>query len=371
MLCFGISPNFIIFGTLKKIHMKKLYFIALSLFTGLTISNAQVVLTQGNHAPMAGDTYDMYQIDSTGVTPGASGTSAVWNFTATPSRTTIPLTNSCSASTNTMYPAGAVARATGTAAANYYTSTGTALNFWGGNIKISFVNADYVFSTPAVHALYSMVYNTTTTSTFVGSVSSGTASGTISNGTSTVIADGQGTLNLPNRSFSNALRVSTYTGFNFNVPSFGANGSVKQQVWDYYSSLSNFPSTKLVPLFTILTTTIDLTTPFPNNQTSTLVLLNKDYEYVAVTDYTSEVKELNLFPNPANDNFNLIFVNENAANVNVEITNAIGQIVKKENIPSTKGVVSHSFNVAELNSGIYFVKVNVGDKSSIKKLTIQ
>lgn len=370
MLCFGISPNFIIFGTLKKIHMKKLYFIALSLFAGLTISNAQV-LDQTNHAPSVGDMYEVFQVDSSIVNPGASGTGAVWTFTtAEYTRTNVPLTYSCSASSNTMYPGGAVARSSG-ASANYYTSTSTALNFWGGNFQALSFSVDYYFSSPAIHAAYSMAYNTTTNSAFTGSLQTGSNSGSISGGTSTVTVDGSGTLNLPTRSFSNVLRVNTYTGFNFNIPAFFANGSVKQQTWDYYSMLTEYPSTKTQPLFSILVTTISVTSPTNVTQTSTLVLINKDYQYVGITENSKEVAELNLFPNPANENFNLIFVNENATNVNVEITNAIGQTVKKENLPSSKGVVNHSFNVSDLKAGIYFVKVNVGDKSSIRKLTIQ
>lgn len=352
--------------------MKKLYFIALSFFAGFTITNAQI-LTQANHAPAVGDMYEMYQIDSTGVAPGASGASAIWNFTATPTRTTILVTNSCSASTNTMYPVGAVARTTGTAAANYYTSSGTALNFWGGHVEVSFVNADYVFSTPATHAAYSMIYNTSAISSFTGSITSGTNNGTISNGTSTVVADGQGTLNLPNRSFANALRVKTYTGFDFSLPLgfFTAVGDVKQQTWDYYTSLTEFPSSKVNPLYTILASTITVTSPTNIVQTSTLVMLNRDYEYVGITENSSEVAELNLFPNPASNNFNLVFVNEKSEQVSVEITNALGQLVKKENLANTKGLVNQNVNIVGMEAGVYFVKVNVGARSSIKKLTIQ
>jgi hypothetical protein len=355
--------------------MKKLYFIALSFFAGLTLTNAQVVLTQTNHAPTAGDMYEMYQIDSTGISPGASGTSAVWNFTATPTRTTIMVTNSCSASTNTMYPVGSVARATGTSSANYYTSTGTALNFWGGHVQVSVVNADYVFNTPATHAVYAMIYNTSAISSFTGAITSGTNNGTISNGTSTVIADGQGTLNLPNRSFANVLRVNTYTGFDFNLPlSFPfppATGDIKQQTWDYYTSLTEFPSSKINPLYSIIASTITVTSPTNIVQTSTVVMLNRDYEYVGITENSSEVTELNLFPNPANSHFNLIFVNEKAEQVSVEITNALGQNVKKVSLENTKGVVNHNVDITNIEAGVYFVKVNVGSRSSIKKLTIQ
>lgn len=351
--------------------MKKLYFTLLSFFAGLTLTNAQV-LTQANHAPLAGDAYVMYQQDSLAVTPGASGSSAVWNFTSS-TRTTIAVTNSCSASTSTLYPVGAIARATGTAAANYYTSSSSQLNFWGGRFTALSQNVDYAFTSGAVHAAYSMMYNTTATSTFVGSVSSGTNNGTISNGTSTVTVDGQGTLNLPNRSFANAIRVNTYTGFDFSLPLgfVTAVGNIKQQSYDYYTSLANFPSTKLNPLFSIVSNTITVTAPVATVIASSAVFLNRDYEYVSITENSSEVAELNMFPNPADNNFNLIFVNENAADVTVEISNAIGQVVQKENYTGAKGVSAQNVDVAKLQSGVYFVKINVGNKTSVKKLTIQ
>ena len=354
--------------------MKKLYFIVLSFFAGSTLTNAQV-LTQTNHAPAVGDMYDMYQIDSTLVTPGASGTSAVWNFTASPTRTTILANTTCttgaSVSSGSMYPSTSVAKSTGTANTNFYTSTSTQLEFWGGHVKVWVVDADYVFTTSAIHASYSMMYNTTATSTFVGTLKSGTNNGTISGGTSTVIADGQGTLNLPNRSFSNALRVYTYTGFNFSVPTLFATGSVKLETWDYYSSLTNYPSTKIQPLFTIAASTIAVTSPTNVVQTATIVSINKNYEYVGISENSSEVSELNLFPNPASGNVNLVFVNANAEVVTVEISNALGQLVRKENLANTKGLVNQTVDITNIETGVYFVKVNVGTKSSVKKLTIQ
>lgn len=351
--------------------MKKLYFIVFLFISGITFLNAQI-LTQTNHAPVAGDSYVMYQQDSLAVSPGASGTSAVWNFTSS-TRTTIAVTNSCSASTSTLYPVGAIARTTGTAAANYYTSSASQLDFWGGRFTVLSQNVDYAFSSGAIQASYPMVYNTTATSTFVGSVSSGTNNGTISNGTSTVTVDGQGNLNLPNRSFSNVLRVSIYTGFNFSLP-FGfltATGNIKQQTWDYYSSLTNYPSTKLSPLFSIISNTITVTAPVSSVIATTNVYLNRDYEYVGIAENAAEVAELNVFPNPADNNLNLIFVNENASDVKVEVFNTIGQIVQTEIYTGSKGVSAQNVDVTKLEAGVYFVKVNVGNKSSVKKLTIQ
>jgi hypothetical protein len=349
--------------------MKKFYLTLLSFFSGALFINAQV-LTQSNHAPVAGDVYYMWQQDSTSVSPGAAGPSVTWNFTSS-TRTTIVVSNSCSASTSTLYPVGAVARATGTSAANYYTSNSSQLNFWGGRFTALSQNIDYAFSPGAIHASYPMVYGTTATSTFVGSVSSGTTTGTISNGTSTVVVDGQGNLNLPTRSFAGAIRVNIYTGFNFSIPSFFAAGNVKQQSWDYYSSLTNWPSTKANPLFSIVSSTITVTAPVSTVITSSAVYLNKDYQYVGITENTSEVAELNIFPNPAINNVSLVFVNPNAENVSVEITNSLGQLVRKETIANTKGLVNQNMDITGIGAGIYSVKVNVGSKSSVRKLTIQ
>jgi hypothetical protein len=354
----------------KNTHMKKLYFLVLSFFAGLTLTNAQI-LTQSNHAPTSGDMYDMLQLDSTSITPGPSGSSVTWNFTA-PTRTNIILasttcTTGSSISSGSLYPVGSVAKTTGTATTNFYTSTGTQLNFWGGNIKIATISANYYFNTPAIHASYPMSYNTTTTSVFTGSAVSTLGSGGITGGTSTVIVDGLGTLNLPSRSVANVLRVKTTTSFNFAVSI--VTGNVVQESYDYYTNLTNFPSTKVSPLYSIVTSTI--ASSIAATQTSTLVFINKDYQYVGLSENSNEVAELNLFPNPATNNFNLVFVNENAQQVTVEITNALGQLVRKENLANTKGLVNQSVNIAGIEAGVYFVKVNVGAKSSVKKLTIQ
>ncbi|HWY09737.1 MAG TPA: T9SS type A sorting domain-containing protein [Bacteroidia bacterium] len=352
--------------------MKKLYFSFLLIFGGLSVCNAQL-LTQANHAPVVGDMYQTIQIDSTGISPGASGPSAVWTFT-TPTTRTISVINSyttvASVPSGSLYPSASVAMTNNTTRA-FLSSTATQLNFWGGNFTALSQSVDYYFSSPAKYAVYPMAYTNSATAAFTGSLQSGTNNGTISNGTSTVIADAAGTLNLPMRSFSNVMRVNTYIGFDFSVPAFLATGNVKEQSWDYYPTLSDYPSTKLFPLFRIITTTITVSTPTNIVQTSTLVLLNKDYQYVGIKESVKEIASLNIFPNPAKNNFTLSFVNENADPVSYELTNTLGQSIKKENLGNEKGLVNYNINITDIQAGIYFVKVNAGLKSSTKKLTIQ
>ncbi|MBP7810407.1 MAG: T9SS type A sorting domain-containing protein [Bacteroidia bacterium] len=354
--------------------MKKLYFTVLSFFASLTLVNSQVLLQQSNHAPVSGDMYQVIQIDSTGINPGASGSSAVWTFT-TPNTRTLAVTNNyttvASVASGSLYPSATVVE-TNNNTKNFYSSSSSVFNFWGGNFTALTQSVDYYFSTPAIYMVYPMAYGTSTSSpAFSGSLKSGANNGTISNGNSNIAADGMGTLNLPGRSFPNALRVKTYTYFDYSIPAFFATGNIEQFTWDYYTQLANYPSTKLFPLFRIITSTITVSTPTNVVQTSTIVLLNKDYQYVGINENSSEVSELNLFPNPATNNFSLVFVNENAQQVTVEISNALGQLVRKENLENTKGLVNQSVNIEGIEAGVYFVKVNVGAKSSVKKLTIQ
>ncbi|MBK8368566.1 MAG: hypothetical protein IPL10_14460 [Bacteroidetes bacterium] len=53
-------------------------------------ANAQ--LTQANHAPTVGFNYDLFQCDTTGVTGGATGAAATWNFTSL-NTTTVAVAN--------------------------------------------------------------------------------------------------------------------------------------------------------------------------------------------------------------------------------------------------------------------------------------
>jgi endonuclease I len=84
---------------------------------------------------------------------------------------------------------------------------------------------------------------------------------------------------------------------------------------------------------------------------------------------TNEIKVItntnfNLYPNPSNGNFDIIFGNSNE-NYSVEIYSLIGQkVFEKENVNSTVSV----FN---LQKGIYLIKVTKGTESITKKMIIR
>jgi hypothetical protein len=86
----------------------------------------------------------------------------------------------------------------------------------------------------------------------------------------------------------------------------------------------------------------------------------------------NSVNGFNIFlhPNPAKDAFYLSFKETNAASTQLTILTVDGRVVYTENLGSVKEI-SKEFNISNLAKGIYFVKINLGEASSFKKLVVQ
>ncbi len=77
------------------------------------------------------------------------------------------------------------------------------------------------------------------------------------------------------------------------------------------------------------------------------------------------------YPNPFNPVTNISFSIPEAANVNLYVYNAIGQQIKLFNLGyKNAGKHSVSFDGSELNSGIYFYKIEAGNNSMIRKMVL-
>lgn len=86
-----------------------------------------------------------------------------------------------------------------------------------------------------------------------------------------------------------------------------------------------------------------------------------------------DATEVTMFPNPVVGDLNLIFSNNEYQNVKAEIYNLNGQLIKElMNEDLSSGSHDRSFNVAgELQTGMYLVKMNMGDQQYFKKIMVQ
>jgi len=83
------------------------------------------------------------------------------------------------------------------------------------------------------------------------------------------------------------------------------------------------------------------------------------------------ISGIHLFPNPAKDNFTVIFSLDNTKNVAIQITNSVGQIVySKDHGPLGAGNYEYKINTHELATGIYQLHVKTNDGAVTRKVSI-
>ena len=86
-------------------------------------------------------------------------------------------------------------------------------------------------------------------------------------------------------------------------------------------------------------------------------------------DYNNNIN-LNIYPNPINENAFVSFNSPKAEKVSVEVINSIGQVVFTENLGVINGKQQVLLDASNLQSGIYFVKINMDNKNFTKKINI-
>lgn len=341
--------------------MKKIY----SLFAAAVCVgsiNAQT-LTQSNHAPVVGDSYQTINCSSVGINPGGTGAGQTWNYstmallTSTTTNNAVTVASTGSASS---YPSASVAVQSGTAGSAFYSASASNLTYWGGNIIVGGQAITMSYTTPATHAVYPMNLGSTANGNVAGTLNSIAGPGTFS-GTNTVTATGTGTIMLPGgNNFPNTLKVTTIKAMTFTI-SFGS-GTYTQTVTDFYIPSQKYP---------ILTISNEYINSLAGPTTETVVLINSNYVLGMKESASEHLNNVIVYPNPAKDNINLNFTNENADNASYELVNVLGQTVRSQNIPVVKGETLYNVNLAGIENGIYFIKLNVGAKRSVTKITVQ
>ncbi len=331
--------------------MKRIYALSLFTFFGLAL-NAQT-LTEANHSPLAGDLFTNVQCDSTGVTPGASGTGITWNFSSVIAHTAI-VNNFTAAPTSTInpYPVPGIAVASSINNISYYTSSPAFLKYWGGNIIAGPVGGNLIFSMPAISAVYPMSINSTSSSVTGGTINVSTPlslNGTFT-GNSGVLADATGTIILPFGTFNNVIRVVTTQTIIFTTAL--ANGTITQMNYDYYST------TVKPALFTISTSTLNVPTfGAPSTQT---VVTRFVPSTVGINETGKLINDLQVYPNPSTTNVNFVTKHEEAKSIMVyDVT---GNLIVAQDFNEGK----LKLDVSNFSTGLYIYNIIGSENKSLK-----
>lgn len=342
--------------------MKKIYSCMLAMSAVLT-ANAQT-LTQTSNSQANGDMFSTYQCDSLNIVPGAAGAGAVWNFSTLVPHLSLVSNYTTVTSAAANYPSGALVTAASLSDQSYHLSTPADLKYYGGNFKVQAVLGTFIYSQPAIAAVYPMSLNTTSTAAIAGTINVTSpipTNGTFT-GNSVVLADGSGTLTLPGPlgTFTNVLRVVSSQTINFTTSS-SVSGVITRTNYDYYT-----PSVK-APLLSIATHSFTSSIP-GSASTQTIVNVNKDYNNVAtgINRQEAAAAEVQVYPNPASSQVHFAVSGKGAKEVHIfDIT---GKLLESKAL--TNGTLK--LDVSDYNKGVYLYRILSTDGETVKtgKLTV-
>ena len=101
----------------------------------------------------------------------------------------------------------------------------------------------------------------------------------------------------------------------------------------------------------------------------TVKITVKNQPTVGIMDSSSLENSLELYPNPAKEEFLLKFNNVELSNFTVSIINMLGKVVYSEAFEK-KLIYSKTFSTNPFNTGIYFVVITTENVSVAKKITV-
>lgn len=90
-----------------------------------------------------------------------------------------------------------------------------------------------------------------------------------------------------------------------------------------------------------------------------------------VFDDETGLKNLNLFPNPTNENFNMQFTSEKSDHFELSITDSKGARVYEKSLKNFKGEFNEDFDLSKYDAGIYFFNLVSGKQNLSKKIVVQ
>lgn len=89
-----------------------------------------------------------------------------------------------------------------------------------------------------------------------------------------------------------------------------------------------------------------------------------------IEEQNSAITDFSVYPNPATDRIVLNLSLERTKNAVVQLTDAMGKEVIKDEFLTTGGKVSRSYNLSDLNEGIYFITIQTENSTQTQKIIL-
>lgn len=311
-------------------------------------SFGQPILTNSNCNPVIGDQFTHNLTNY--VSPGSAGANQTWNLSAMSATATNSASFVTVASTPLpSFPNANMSFKSGTSYQYYKTSTTALQNCNGissGSIVIQYTNLEDQLHFP-------FNYGNTYSDTWQGSYTI-LSTNFIRKGTTTVTADGYGTLTTPAGTFTNVMRVHLYTVYKDSIVSNGFEFNRIDEEYRWYAPNSHYHVASVY------------TSTNSSNPNTTSGSYMDNFVNVGLLENQNKLSIVNLFPTPASDVLNISFPEGISGNVDVSVYNVQGQQLKKQ-VCNTLSTDNQSINVSDLPGGLYFLQLKADGMVSCSK----
>jgi hypothetical protein len=84
----------------------------------------------------------------------------------------------------------------------------------------------------------------------------------------------------------------------------------------------------------------------------------------------SQIKNLDVYPNPSRDIFNIRFVSEKIQDLSIRVINIMGELVYEEKANQFIGEYTKQIDLVDSSKGIYFIEIVTTDGIVNKKIIL-
>jgi len=331
---------------MKKIYQNIIVFICALSFTAV----AQPTLTSSGCNPQLYDAFVYNRTSS--ISPGSAGANQVWNLSAmSPTAINASSVIALASTPNPTVPNANLCVNVGTLYWYHATNAGALQNCSG--IASSSIHISYTDPEDILH--YPFTFNNTFTDTWAGSYQIFSTPMNLT-GTTSVLADGHGTVITPHSTYTNALRVHITTTV---LETPGSTTFTATRYRDEYRWYSPGVRYHVAAVFT--------TTNSTNSDPIGGMFING--HTMGVEDNTTWENTLSIFPIPASDKIQLNFTDHIPQTIEVVLYSSTGQKLKELTL-YPKNEKNTELTISDLPNGIYFINLKSEHGTASKKIVV-
>jgi hypothetical protein len=330
----------------KKLLPMMLLFVSSAAIAQPTITNTS--------NPQHGNSFTYYTCDSVG--PGAAGANVNWNFTNLNSTSNLSMTfRNCPWAECDTFTGSNLTAAPDATNGGYYIATSNKFA-WNGEHVMGGPKFKYTDERDIRRYPFTMgdTYTDTHLSTFASVGYPWQRRGSV-----TVTADAYGTLQLPNYTHTNVLRLHYVDSMADSALTFSMESNYIRDVYEWW-----VPGQKEyllhVELLTLLPSLIN-----PNSMTIPTIIYTN--QFPASVNEIANNGDIKIYPVPAHDNVTIEMANGNIQSV--EMTDIVGKRVVSVN--GVKGQLIYQINTSGIGAGIYLIRINSDNGIMTRKIEVQ